>query len=173
MNRTTLPKICAMLCLLSAAACGYHFSGEGQGPRPGLDRLAVPMFENLTGEPGLESLFTTALRKEFNSRSSMKLVSSNEAQMVFRGRVIRLTAADVAHRTAEQTIESRLTVTLDVRCVNAEDGSILWQDPHMSYFENYFQTDDPNLSYEDRRRALEFIAQQMSIRIHDRFLSGF
>jgi hypothetical protein len=162
-----------LIFLLTAGGCGYHFSGAGPGPQPGLDRLAVPMFENLTGQPGLEAMFTTALRREFNARSSMKLVPSDEAQMILQGRITQLTTVDVAHRTADQTIESQLTVTLDVRCVSVADGSTLWRDPNMSYFQEYFQSQDPNVSSEDRRNALEYIARQMALRIHDRFLSGF
>lgn len=170
--RTAFVAVSACLVLF-LAGCGYQFSGAGPGPKPGLDRLAIPMFDNLTGQPGLESYFTTALRREFNARSRMKVVPKNEAQMILHGRITRLTTLDVAHRTADETIESRLTVTLDVRCTSAEDGSILWQDPNLSYFQEYLQNDDPNTNSDDRRRALEFIARQVALRIHDRFLSGF
>jgi hypothetical protein len=35
------------------------------------------------------------------------------------------------------------------------------------------KTDDPNTNAEDRRRALEYIAREVAMRIFDRFLSGF
>ena len=170
--RTAFVAVSACIVLI-LAGCGYQFSGTGPGPKPGLDRLAIPMFENLTGQPGLESYFTTALRREFNARSRMKVVPKSEAQMILQGRITRLTALDVAHRTADETIESRLTVTLDVRCTSVADGSILWQDSSLSYFQEYLQNDASNTSSEDRRRALEYVAREVAMRIHDRFLSGF
>jgi hypothetical protein len=48
----------------AAMACGYRFT-PGGGPLPGNARtLYVPVFKNLTAEPGLEGPFTDALRQE-------------------------------------------------------------------------------------------------------------
>lgn len=49
---------------LAAAACGYRFTAGG-GELPGGARsLYVPVFQNATVEPGLEGVFTDALRDE-------------------------------------------------------------------------------------------------------------
>ncbi|MBI5543761.1 MAG: hypothetical protein HY901_07745 [Deltaproteobacteria bacterium] len=47
-------------------ACGYRFTAGG-GPLPGNARtLHVPVFKNLTAEPGLEGAFTEAFRDELS-----------------------------------------------------------------------------------------------------------
>jgi len=158
---------------LSAAGCGYRFSGEGPGPRPGLHRVAIPLFENDTAEPGLETLFAGELRREFLTRGSMEATSEGEAEAVFRGRVVNIYTVEVAHRDVEETIESRLYVTLNIHCEDAETKSVLWSANGFSYYEEYFQNEDPMVSYENRRQALEVIAREMAVRIHDRFLSNF
>jgi hypothetical protein len=166
----------AMLLLtivLLSASCGYRFTGEGLGPRPGLRNVAIPVFENNTSEPDLGSIFSGALRREFITKSEMQVVPMDQAEAIFRGRITTIYSTAVAHREAEETIQNRLYVTLEIRCVDAHDGKVLWQDPQFTYFQVYLQNVDPNISFANRRATLDYLAQQMSIRIHDRFLSNF
>jgi hypothetical protein len=154
-------------------SCGYHFTGEGPGPLPGLRRVAIPVFENNTSEPDLGSIFASALRKEFITKGQLQVVPLDQAEAVFRGRVTSIYSSAVAHREAEETIQNRLYVTLEIRCVDLRDGKVLWQDPQFSYYQVFLQNTDPNISFDNRRATLDYLANQMSIRIHDRFLSNF
>jgi len=164
--------LCVALFLL-CAGCGYHFAGEGQGPEPGISTLAIPVFENLTAEPGLEPIFTGALRREFLLRSRIRLVPRRQAEAVFLGRITRLSTSSVAHRKSQDTILTRLTVTLDVRCVDNRTQKVLWQDRSLTYYQDYIQDSDPLVSFQNRREALETAARDLAVRIHDRFLSRF
>jgi hypothetical protein len=159
--------------LLLPVSCGYHFTGEGAGPRPGLRAVAIPVFENNTSEPDLGSIFAGALRKEFITKGHLQVVPLEQAEAIFRGRMTRIYSSAVAHREAEATIQTRLYVTMEIRCVAVRDGAVIWQDPSFTYYQTFIQAVDPNLSFSNRRTALEYLAQQMSIRIHDRFLSNF
>jgi hypothetical protein len=159
--------------LLVLGGCGYHFSGEGRGPQPGLQRIAIPVFDNDTTETRLEALFANSLRREFIVRSALQVVPEEEAEAIFRGRIVKVWTAELAHLQAEKTIETRIYVTVDVRCQNAASGAMLWQDNHLTYHARYFQSPDPLVSYESRRRAEATLAQELAVRIHDRFLSSF
>ena len=64
-------------------------------------------------------------------------------------------------------------MTLDIRCVDTRDGKVLWQDPQFTYYQVMIQNVDPNVSFDNRRETLDYLAREMSIRIHDRFLSNF
>jgi hypothetical protein len=159
--------------LVSPVSCGYHFTGEGAGPRPGLRAVAIPVFENNTSEPDLGSIFAAALRREFISKGNLQVVPQEQAEAIFRGRMTSISTSAVAHREAEATIQTRLYVTMEIRCVAVRDGAVIWQDPSFTYYQTFIQSADPNMSFSNRRTALEYLAQQMSIRIHDRFLSNF
>lgn len=159
--------------LVLPVSCGYHFTGEGPGPRPGLRYVAIPVFENRTSEPDLGSIFASALRKEFITKGTLQVVSLDQAEAVFRGRITSIMTSAVAHREAEETIQTRLYVTLDIRCVDTRDGKVLWQDPQFTYYQVMIQNVDPNVSFDNRRETLDYLAREMSIRIHDRFLSNF
>lgn len=174
------------MLLLSAltASCGYHFSGEGTGPQPGLDTIAVPVFENTTSEPELGAIFAGELRRQFMEKGPMRVVPVESADAVIKGRITDMHTQAVAHRSFERrfetklTVESRIYVTVDVRCEDAQKGKVLWRDPAFTYYKVYRQNPDPRnpdpiVNFDSRRLALETIAREMAVRIHDRLLSNF
>jgi hypothetical protein len=169
-----------LFCLVS---CGYHFSGEGQGPKPGLRCIAIPVFENKTSEPDAGAIFAGALRKEFIRRGTMKVVPIEEAEAVFKVTIKHIGIQTVAHNPVSLvsnriTVENRLFVTLDIRCEDKASHKVLWADPAFRYFKVYKVSDNtlqpnPITGFENRQGALDYIANEMSARIHDRFLSNF
>lgn len=165
--------ILAMSLLLGCVSCGYRFAGDGAGLDPRLRTVAVPVFENLTAEPGIEAIFTGALRQEFLMKSRLRVVPESQADAVFVGQIRRLSTTDVAHRKAQDTVLTRLTVTLDVRCVDRETGTILWQDRALTYFEDYQQNPDSMVAFQNRQEALKRAAKETAARIFDRFMSRF
>ncbi len=168
---------------LLLASCGYLFSGEGDGPKPGLKCIAIPVFENKTSEPNLGAIFAGALRREFLQKGNMKVVPVEEAEAVFKGTIMNVSIFSVAHRPADLvsnriTVENRLHVVLDIRCEEKKSHKVLWRDPNFEYHKSYQINDDPNnpnpiSGFENRQAALAFLAREMSTRIHDRFLSNF
>lgn len=179
------PKMVWILAVsLLLAGCGYHFTGEGSGPGPGLRSVAVPVFENVTSEPELGALFAGALRKEFLQKGPYKVVPAEDADVIFRGRITNIHTSAVAHRKLEQlfdqrvTLQTRLYVTLDIRCEDPRNGTIVWQDRNFRYYRVYRQNQNlnnpnPIVSFDNRREALAFLAEEMATRIHDRFLNAF
>ncbi|MFZ2446938.1 MAG: LptE family protein [Syntrophobacteraceae bacterium] len=183
---TRLFHLFLTICMaLGLASCGYHFTGEGEGPKPGLRLVAVPVFENKTSEPDLGALFAGALRREFNQKGPIRIVPVEEAEAVFKGTVKSIFITPVAHHPTQSiasdrvTIENRVYVTVDVRCEEKGTGKVLWRDPNFQYYKVYRLSDDPLVNpdalgaFENRRVALEYLAREMAIRIHDRFLSNF
>jgi hypothetical protein len=173
-----------LMLSVMAASCGYHFSGEGSGPRPGLDTIAVPVFENTTSEPELGAIFATELRRQFMEKGPMQVVPVESADAVLKGRIIDIHTQAVAHRSFEKrfetklTVESRLYITVDIRCEDGQKGTVLWRDPRFTYYKVYRQNPnprnpDPIVNYDSRRLALETIAHEMAVRIHDRLLNNF
>lgn len=173
-----------LLLLLVCQGCGYHFTGEGTGPKPGLKYISIPVFENETSEPDLGALMAAALRREFMRRGNMAVVPDQAAQAIFRGRVTNIYTTAVAKRELKErygtqlTLEARLYVTLEIRCIDAQTNSVLWADPNFTYHMVYRQINnpddpDPIFSFDNRRKALDQMSQEMAVRIHDRFLSNF
>src|SRR5512146_3292414 len=116
MHRAMKVMVMAAISLFFLNACGYRFSGEGAGPRPGLQRIAIPVFENVTSEPDLGSLFANNLRREFPTKGPMQVVPLEEAEAVFRGRITSIHTSGVAHRSVRQTLGTRVYLTVEIRC---------------------------------------------------------
>ncbi len=170
-----------LFCLVS---CGYHFSGEGQGPKPGLKCIAIPVFDNKTSEPDAGAIFAGALRQEFMRKGAMKVVPVDQAEAVFIATIKDIQTQAVAHEPVANvvanrvTVETRLVVVLDVRCEEKQTHKILWRDAGFTYWKVYQVEDNPLqpnpiTGFENRQAALGFLAREMAIRVHDRFLSNF
>ena len=152
---------CLIIVTGLLTSCGYHFSGEGDGPKPGLKYVAIPVFENKTTEQDLGAIFAGALRQEFMRKGKLQVVPVEEAEAVFKATIINIYSNTVAHHAAPNivservAVEDRLYVTLDVRCEDVKTHKVLWRDPQFRYYRVYR------------------LADEMAIRIHDRFLSNF
>lgn len=165
------------------ASCGYHFNGEGAGPKPGLKSIAIPVFINKTSEPNAGAIFADALRQEFMQKGNMCVVTVEDAEAVFRGTISNIFIQPVAHHAVNQvdnriTVENRLVVVVDIRCEDKETHKVLWRDPALQYHKIYKVegtplAPNPIEGYENREAALRVIAKEISSRIHDRFLSNF
>ncbi|MCE5335560.1 MAG: LPS assembly lipoprotein LptE [Desulfobacteraceae bacterium] len=181
-RKTVVAAVLAFISL-TLASCGYHFSGEGEGPKPGLTFIAIPVFENKTSEQDLGALFAGALRHEFMQKGGMRVVDAAESEAVFKGSIVNIRITPVAHRASDVvanrvTVENRLYVTLDIRCEEKRTGKVLWRDPNLQVYRVYRQSDNPLHpdalgGYEDRQEALHVLAREAAIRVHDRFLSDF
>ena len=102
--------------LFCLASCGYHFSGEGQGPKPGLKCIAIPVFENKTSEPDAGAIFAGALRQEFMRQGTMKVVPVEEAEAVFKGTIKNIAIQAVAHQPVANVVANRVTVENRLYC---------------------------------------------------------
>jgi hypothetical protein len=169
--------------LVCLASCGYHFAGEGLGPKPGLQCIAIPVFINKTTEPNAGAIFTDALRQQFMQRGNMKVVPEEDAEAVFRGIITSVIITPVAHNAVglvenRITVENRLIVSVDIRCEEKQSHKTLWRDPSLRYHKIYqvnnnAQQPQPITGFDNREAALRDLAQEIATRIHDRFLSNF
>ncbi len=173
----------ACLALISLSSCGYQFSGQGEGPEPGLTCISIPVFKNDTSEPNAGAIFAGALRQQFMRKGDMKVVPENQAQAIFQGTVKRIFAVPVGHNPVPTVseriaVENRLYMVVSIRCVDTRTHKVIWQDPNLTSFKVY-QIDDnplqpqPLTGFENRQNAILYLARETARRVHDRFLSNF
>lgn len=173
----------AGLALFVLSSCGYQFSGQGEGPEPGLTCISIPVFKNNTSEPNAGAIFAAALRQEFMKKGAMKVVPEDESQAVFEGTIKRITITPVGHSpvtvvSERITVQNRLYMTINIKCVDRRTHKVIWQDPNFTYWKVYTVNDNPLapqpiVGFENRQSALTYIADEMARRLHDRFLSNF
>jgi hypothetical protein len=159
--------------LLLIAGCGYHFAGTG-GQAPGnINSIAVDVLDNRTAQVGIEAIFTNAILSEFIRWKRLPVKPHNEAEGILGGSIFRISTQDVAHSGAEKTLETRVTITLALTLKRAETNEILWENPSLSYYEEYFETGDALLTDRLRREAIREIASFLAEKIHNDIFEAF
>ena len=100
------------VCLV-ALACGYHFTAAGAGFPQGIQKVFAPVIVNRTPEPGLEGVFTEALREQL-ARGGHLGGEGSEARL--EGELLSVTAlvAQLAPGTSS-ALTYRLSAVLRVR----------------------------------------------------------
>lgn len=173
----------AGLALFVLSSCGYQFSGQGEGPEPGLTCISIPVFKNKSSEPNAGAIFAAALRQQFMRKGTMKVVPEDESQAVFEGTIKHISIVPVAHSPVSVvseriTVQNRLYMTVSIKCVDKRTHKVIWQDPNFTYWKVYNVNDNPLApqpiaGFENRQSAVSFIADETARRVHDRFLSNF
>src|SRR5215813_1746441 len=102
----------ALGCLSLLAGCGYRFTAGGAGLPGDIRRVYAPVFVNKTPEPGLESIFTQAMREQL-VRAGVAGESSSEAQLL--GEVQAVSGAPTIITTKGTLASYRLYARIAIR----------------------------------------------------------
>lgn len=149
------------LCLL-LAGCGYHTTGRGALP-PDVHSIAVPAFTNLTRSYKIEQVLTSAVVREFNTRTNFR-ISSNPAgaDAVLHGAV---TSAQVAPLTYDPTTgrisTALVNVTMQVSLADRK-GKVLYQNPQYIFREQYQVSGDVSSFFEEEGPAVERLSRDFA-----------
>ncbi len=166
------PALLAAL-VLAAAGCGYRFQGTA-GALPGGPRtLAVPVLQNPTLEPDLGALLAVALRDQFARTAGVRLVPTEQAEAILRGRVLGFEADAVAFDAAGLALEYRATLTVELTLTDPSGAVIYWADPRVVGSDTYRAATDPLVTEANRREAIRRIAADLGRSVRDRVLAGF
>jgi hypothetical protein len=155
------------------SGCGYHFAGAGGQPPGDIESIAIENLQNRTAEIGLETLFTNAILNQFIRWKRLEVRPKNEAEAVLGGSIYRIRTTDVSHLAPKETLETRVTVTLAVVLKKADSDDVLWQNPALSYFEEYVETGEALATNRLRREALSKIADFLAEKIHNDIFLDF
>ena len=162
-----------VVLFLPLSGCGYHFAGTG-GQAPGnINSVAVDVLDNRTAQVGIEAIFTNAILTQFIRWKRLPVKPHNQAEAVLGGSISRISTEPVAHSGPEKTLETRVTITLDITLKRVETNEILWENTNLSYFEEYLETGDAILTDSLRRDAIRQIAEFLAERIHNDIFVSF
>lgn len=115
-------RLRAIACALSAALAGcYHVGYE---PEPGLEALAVPLFENRTLRRELEHALTRHVRRELLETTPIRLVAEGEAARVLRGSITEVTEGPLVVGRFQDVLHSSVTVSVTFG-VQDRDGTLI------------------------------------------------
>ncbi len=178
-----LSYLALLAVLFIHTACGYRFVGmEEQGASrkepggAGFHKIAIPISEGDSTFPGLEAAFTTAFREEFASRSGLRLVSKEEADVILEAKISRIKTTPSAYSVEqfnigglateyETTSKRTLMVRLEARLIHKGSGKVIWKDSRIEERSSYPVGKDPLVNIHHERRAYIDIAKRLARRI--------
>jgi hypothetical protein len=156
--RVRLQGICPLLILSQlCGACGYQL---GYRVPPDVYTIAVPIFENSTfpARREIEFELTALVRKEFQHRSPLRLVESDQADLVLRGRIVEFKEYLVAEGRQDRKEESSLTAVVDLIL---EDRRNQTTTPHRVTAQEPFSVELGESFRSGQQRALANLAERI------------
>ncbi len=123
----------AVLLLVLVAGCGYHFATLGPHVPAAARTIAIGRFANRTRDHGLEVRLRRAVEDEFRRQGTLEVVADEqEADLVLRGIVRRFTSLPVASGAADDAVQYRGTIVVDIRLVDRRTGRVLYETNHLA-----------------------------------------
>jgi hypothetical protein len=150
-----------------ACACGYQWAA-GPDPSVSRPRVAVEPLRNDSFEPGVESLVTDALRREFLRRGGVQLVPDPElADLVLGGAVLPIVSRADATTSVAFAIEYELTLRLDLSVTRAGEEAVALDRRSLQKSEFYFASSDVEVQRKNRQEALRSASSAIAGHVHD------
>ncbi|MBW1981676.1 MAG: hypothetical protein JRJ12_10690 [Deltaproteobacteria bacterium] len=131
------------------------------------------MLQNQTAEIGIESIFTNAIIDQFVRSNRLAIKSPAKADAVLTGSISRIRSEIASRRSPEETLTTRIYITLDLTLRKRESGEVLWHDDSLSYFAEYGEADNVQLTRGARRLAIIKIANFLAEKVHENIFLTF
>ncbi|HUB17479.1 MAG TPA: LptE family protein [Acidobacteriaceae bacterium] len=149
--------------MLLLSGCGYHTLTSAAHLPGNVRTLAIPSFKNNTQSYHTQAAFTEAVIREFTDRSSLRIVSGEDADAdaTLQGTITTFQIIPLTYdNTTGQTSSYLVTITAKLQLVDRH-GKVIWQNPSYLFRQQYEQIQDlASFIQEDsaatRRLAREF-----------------
>lgn len=187
------PGLFVILVALFLPACAYRLGGPPRALPGGYRQVYIPIFKNLTQEPGIEVGFTNSLIQEFERSRSARVVSPQYAEAQVEGEItsvqyimggsnegrpdgpLPLPTGSVL--AAEYRILLNVRVTLRRKSDNAQlwQGSFQGERTYVApqVTQAGINTVNPLYNLSARRQNIDSMAVDLMAEAHDRMSENF
>jgi hypothetical protein len=154
--------------LLACSACGYKVRGSVGSLPAEAQSLGIPTFRNLTTQYKVEQLISSAVLKEFSTRTRTVVNSSGSGvDVVLLGEIHHISSVPVtfdSQSTGSSTFGSAFLVTmqLSVKLVRRRDSGIIWQNNNFLFRERYMLNGTVRDFFSEENPALERLARDFA-----------
>lgn len=160
-----------------------------------IQKLAVPVFENKTGQPDVENLLTKKVVQNFIVDGRLQVAPKESADAVLQGTVQRYDRIVLTRDANQVPQQYKLQVVVDLDFVEIKTGEHLWstkaqfsltpgvEGPQEEFdstnlrslreFTNYYVFNVAGVPPEAESVALDRVLEQMASRVVRRTLDGF
>lgn len=146
------------------SGCGYHTLNSAAHLPSTVRTLAIPSFKNNTQSYHTQAVFTQAVIREFNSRTSLRIVSADDpdADATLRGTILTFTINPLTYdNTTGQSSTYLVTITTRLELVDRR-GKVIWQNPSYLFRQQYEQIQDLASFIQEDSAATRRLAQEFA-----------
>lgn len=120
----TLKSIIASLLLFSLVGCSvYTFNPKGKST---IHSIAIELFENTTGEYGIEDKMTEQVIEAFIDDGSIKIVPEENAEVLLYGKLIKYERKPYEYNESDIVNSYAITMTFEIKLIKTLDNSEIW-----------------------------------------------
>jgi len=172
---TIVRQALLLLSLTLLTSCGYHVSGHADLLPKRIHTIAIPAFGNATSRYKLSETITSALTREFISRTRYRIVADPaQAEAVLTGNVVNIfTAATVYDPTKNRASAAEAIVILQVTLTDRSDNSVLFSRPNYEVRERYEISTDPRTYFEESDVAMDRLSRDVARSVVSAILENF
>ena len=112
-----------LLLGLFAGSCGYTV---GAKLPPNVKNIAVPVFKNLTQQPTVEDVMTSAVVSAF-SNMGIKVVPVQQADAILEGEITEYNVQSIAYDSSINAEVFRLRMRLNLQFRDVRNNTMIWR----------------------------------------------
>lgn len=160
----TLRLLTASLIAVLLAGCGYSAAGKGSRIPANIQTIAIPAFINQTQTYRIEQSMTTAVIKEFHSRTKYRIVNdaNDPSDAVLRGTIVSTQLAPITYDSQTGRASSALiTVNMKVSLLD-KGGKVIFENPNYIFREQYQVSREVSSFFEEESPAVERLSRDLA-----------
>lgn len=170
-----------LIFLLLVSGCGYHRVGGKVQTSANVRTLAVPIFQSKVQAFRTETVFTSAVVRELNSRTAYRVntavgegeSSAKDADAILHGTILTESIAPLTYDPASgQTSSYLVTITAKV-VITGRAGETLYQNDAFAWREQYQSTQDLSGFVQEDSAAVRRVARDFAQALVSDMLESF
>jgi hypothetical protein len=169
-------SVAVILFLLLLSSCGYRFTPVGGMVPEGARTIAILAFVNNTTEPAVDVEVTKAVVAEFLADGRLKVVSSEEADLVLKG-IVKKFEVTPAGYTSDNYVQSySVSIGVNVSVEDVKNHKAIWQGQGLDsvFMASYPVTPgDITATKIAKETALKNASRDVASTLRSRLLEGF
>jgi outer membrane lipopolysaccharide assembly protein LptE/RlpB len=162
-------------CLLMTVSCGYHTTTHYVRLPDSVHTIAVPAFTNQTQNYRVEQVLTSAVVREFVTRTKFRIISepADDADATLRGTVTTMQLAPLTYDSQTGRASSALvTVTMRVSLVDRK-GTVLFDHPTYTFREQYQVSRELTSFFEEDSPAVDRLSRDFARTLVSNILEAY
>jgi len=159
--------VCILAWMLAGSGCGYQ-AVRYRDALGDARRVAIVGLVNNSFEPGLDSLVSDAISREFLRRGALEVVPNREtADLIVKGSVDRLQTRGTSFSSIEFVLEFRVGMRLALEVERRDGTPVPIGHRALGEMEIYEASADVEVTRKNRQEALRRLAGVLAARFHD------